>query len=68
LGNLAALRSPLGDRACIGRWHSAVPLPMVVAAKSFTTRRKDISQSIVNAGYFSQGSTAFDRIMLSPKG
>jgi hypothetical protein len=68
LGNLATFRSPLGDRARIGRWHSAMTPPMVVAAKCFTTRRKNISQSLVNAGYFSQGPTAFDRIMLSPKG
>jgi hypothetical protein len=68
LGNLAAFRSPLGDRARIGRWRSAMPPPMVAAAKCFTTRRKNISQCIVNAGYFSQGPAAFDRMMLSPKG
>jgi hypothetical protein len=61
LGNLAAFRSPLGDRARIGRWHSAITPPMVAAAKCFATRRKNISQSLVNAGYFSQGRAAFDQ-------
>jgi hypothetical protein len=45
-----------------------MPPPMVAAAKCFTTRRKNISQCIVNAGYFSQDPAAFDRMMLSPKG
>jgi len=54
LGNLAAFRSPLGDRARIGRWHSAMTPPMVVVAECLKTLRKNISQFIVNAGYFSQ--------------
>src|ERR1700722_2237147 len=52
----------------IGRWQNAMSPPMVAAAKCFTARCKNNSQSIVNAGYFSQGPAAFDRIMLSPKG
>jgi hypothetical protein len=54
LGNLAAFYSPLGDRARIGRWHRAMAPPMVVAAECLKMLRKNISQSIVNAGYFSQ--------------
>jgi hypothetical protein len=45
----------------IGRWRSAITPPMVAAAKCFTMRRKNISQSLVNAGYFSQGPAAFDQ-------
>jgi hypothetical protein len=67
LGNLATLQSPLGDRALIGRWRSAMTPPMVVAAECFMTLRKNISQSIVNAGYFSLDPQAFDRMMLNPK-
>jgi hypothetical protein len=68
LGNPAAFRSPLGDRARIGRWHSAMTPPMVVAAEYLKMFRKNISQSVVNTGYFSQGLAAFDRVMLNPKG
>jgi hypothetical protein len=52
----------------IERWSTAMTPPKVVAAECFTTLRKNISQSIVNAGYFSQDPAAFDRIMLNPKG
>jgi hypothetical protein len=38
----------------IGRWRSAMTPPVVVAADCLKTVRKNISQSIVNAGYFSQ--------------
>jgi hypothetical protein len=38
----------------IGRWRSAMTPPVVVAADCLKTLRKNISQSIVNAGYFSQ--------------
>jgi hypothetical protein len=44
----------------IGRWHSAITLPLVVAAECLETFRKNISQSIGNAGYFSQGLAAFN--------
>jgi hypothetical protein len=54
--------------ALIGRWHTAVTPPKVVAAESLTARRKNISQSIVNAGYFPQCQAPFERIMLDPKG
>jgi hypothetical protein len=52
----------------IRRWRSALTPPMVATAKSFTTRRKNISQSLVNTGYSSRSLAAFDRIMLNPKG
>jgi hypothetical protein len=68
LGNLATFQSPLGDRALIGRWRSAIMLPLVVATECLKTLRKNISQSIGNTGYFSQGLAAFSRIMLDPKG
>jgi hypothetical protein len=42
--------------------------PLVVAAQCLKAARKNISQSIVNAGYSTQGSAAFERIMLNPKG
>jgi hypothetical protein len=42
--------------------------PMVVAAECLKAVRKNISQSIVNAGYFSYGPAAFERVMLDPKG
>jgi hypothetical protein len=51
----------------IGRWRSVTTLPKVVAAEYIETLRKNISQSIVNAGYFSQRLAAFDRIMLDPQ-
>jgi hypothetical protein len=38
----------------IGRWHIAITPPMVVASECLKTLRKNIPQSIVNAGYFSQ--------------
>jgi hypothetical protein len=52
----------------IGRWRSAMTPPMVVAAECLKMRCKNISQSIVNAGHFSQGRATFERIMLNPKG
>jgi hypothetical protein len=59
-------RSVIAPR--IGRWRNARTPPKVVATECLKTLRKNISQSIVNAGYFSQGPAAFDRIMLNPKG
>jgi len=52
----------------IGRWRQAMTPPMVVAAEWLKTLRKNISQSIVNAGYFWHRPAAFKRTMLNPKG
>jgi hypothetical protein len=43
-------------------------MPLVVAAQCLKTARKNISQSIVNTGYFAQDFAAFERIMLNPMG
>jgi len=68
LGNLAAFRSLLGDRALYRTLAKCNAAANGCSGKCFTTRRNNISQSLVNAGYFSQSPTAFDRLMLSPKG
>jgi hypothetical protein len=68
LGNLAAFRSPLGDRALYQTLAQRNDAANGCTAKSLTTRRKNISQSLVNTGYSSRSLAAFDRIMLNPKG
>jgi hypothetical protein len=68
LGNLAAFRSPLGDRALYQTLAQRSDAANGCNGKSFTTRRKNISQSLVNTGYSSRSLAAFDRIMLNPKG
>jgi hypothetical protein len=52
----------------IRRWRSATTPPVVVAAERLKVLRKTISQSLVNAGYFSQGPAAFERIILDTMG
>jgi hypothetical protein len=68
LGNLAAFHSPLGDRVLYRTLVCGDDAAKGCGGGMFMTLRKYISQSIVSAGYFAHGLTAFERIMPSPEG
>jgi hypothetical protein len=68
LGNLATLHSPLGDRALYRTLICGNDAANGCSGGMLTVLHKNISQSVVNAGYLSQGQAAFDRMMLDPKG